>query len=74
MSLMVTRKEAAQVLGALGGKARSKNLTATELSAIGKKGGRARAKSLTAAQRSAIARKAVLARIAKYQEKRRTKK
>jgi general stress protein YciG len=62
---MAKKNPAAQALGQLGGKARAKSLSRTEMSEIGKKGARARMKKLTAAQRSAIAKKAVAAREAK---------
>src|SRR5215475_8766202 len=62
----VRKNQAAQALGKLGGEARAKALTRSELSKIGKKGAAARKRKLTAAQRSEIARKAVQARIAKY--------
>ena len=63
---MTKKNPAAQALGKLGGKARAKALSETQLSEIGKKGAQARGKKLTAAQRSEIAHKAVQARIAKY--------
>jgi hypothetical protein len=52
----------AQALGSLGGKARAKNLSDSEIAKIASKGGRARAKKLTAAERRRIARLAVAAR------------
>jgi hypothetical protein len=60
----------AQALGALGGKARTENLSDAEISKIASKGGKARAKKLTAARRSEIARLAVTAREHKRKEKR----
>lgn len=66
MSRMTKKNPAAQALGKLGGKARAKALTESQLSEIGKKGAQARGKKLSSAQRSEIARKAVQARIAKY--------
>lgn len=60
------KNPAAQALGKLGGTARAKALSESELSRIGKSGARARQKKLSAEQRSEIARKAVQARIAKY--------
>ena len=70
----VRKNPAAQALGRLGGKARAKALSESELSDIGKKGAAARKKKLTAAQRSEIARKAVQARIAKYGQQPRKEK
>lgn len=64
------KNAAAQALGKLGGTARAKALSASELSKIGKKGAKARAANLTAAQRSEIARNAVQARIAKHGQQR----
>ncbi len=61
----VTPHEAATTLGALGGKARARNLSPAELTEIGKAGGAARAAALSPAQRSAIAKKAVRAREAR---------
>jgi len=52
----------AQALGALGGKARTENLSAAEIAEIASKGGKARAKTLSAARRREIAKKAVVAR------------
>ena len=52
----------AQALGALGGKARAKNLTDAEIAGIASKGGKARAAKLSAAERSRIAKLAVAAR------------
>jgi len=65
MTAMKRKNPAAQALGRLGGKARAKSLTPSELSKIGKKGAEARMKKLSAGQRSEIARKAVQARISK---------
>jgi general stress protein YciG len=62
----MNKNQAAQTLGKLGGTARAKALSDSELSEIGKQGGKARAAKLTADQRSEIARKAVQARIAKH--------
>jgi hypothetical protein len=59
------KNPAAQALGKLGGKARAKALSETELSEIARKAAEARASKLSAAKRSEIARKAVQARIAK---------
>jgi hypothetical protein len=59
------KNSAAQALGKLGGKARAKSLSHTQLSEIGRQGASARASKLSAAERSEIARKAVRARIAK---------
>ena len=59
------KNRAAQALGKLGGKARAKSLSGTQLSEIGRQGAAARASKLSAAERSEIARKAVQARIAK---------
>jgi hypothetical protein len=59
------KNSAAQALGKLGGKARAKSLSDTQLSEIGRQGASARASKLSAAERSEIARKAVQARIAK---------
>jgi general stress protein YciG len=69
--MFMKKNKAAQELGKLGGRARAKSLSATELSEIGKQGGKARAAKLTAAQRSEIARKAVQARIAKHGQQKR---
>jgi len=66
MCAMTKKNPAAQALGKLGGKARAKALTESQLSEIGKKGAQARGKKTTSAQRSEIARKAVQARITKY--------
>lgn len=66
---MAKKNAAAQALGQLGGKARAKALSRSELSDIGKKGAQARMKALTAAERSEIARKAVAAREAKRRKK-----
>lgn len=76
LSMMTGMKKnpAAQALGKLGGKARAKALSASELSKIGRKGAEARKQKLTAAQRSEIARKAVKARIAKYGQEQRKEK
>ena len=52
----------AQALGSLGGKARAKTLSESDLAKIASKGGKARADSLSAARRSEIAKKAVAAR------------
>lgn len=68
--LSMKKNAAAQALGKLGGTARAKALSASELSKIGKKGAKARAANLTAAQRSEIARNAVQARIAKHGQQR----
>jgi hypothetical protein len=70
MMLSMKKNAAAQALGKLGGTARAKALSASELSKIGKKGAKARAANLTAAQRSEIARNAVQARIAKHGQQR----
>lgn len=59
------KNAAAQALGKLGGKARAKSLSDSQLSEIGRQGATARAIKLSAAERSEIARKAVQARIAK---------
>lgn len=67
MILGMKKNPAAQALGKLGGKARAKALTSSELSEIARKGAKARASKLTKAERSEIARKAVQARIAKQQ-------
>jgi hypothetical protein len=68
---MSKKNPAAQALGRLGGRARAKALSESELSRIGTLGARARRKKLTAKERSEIARKAVQARIAKYGQKKR---
>ena len=68
---MSKKNPAAQALGRLGGRARAKALSESELSRIGTLGARARRKKLTAEERSEIARKAVQARIAKYGQKKR---
>jgi hypothetical protein len=60
------KSAAAQALGKLGGTARAKVLSTSELSKIGKKGAKARMVKLTPVQRSEIARNAVKARIAKH--------
>lgn len=60
----------AQVLGTLGGKARAKNLSETEIAKIASKGGKARAAKLSAAELSRIAKLAVAARERKRKEKR----
>jgi hypothetical protein len=52
----------AQALGSLGGKARAKRLSETQITNIASKGGQARAKKLSAAERSRIAKLAVAAR------------
>lgn len=65
-----TKNPHAQALGALGGKARAKNLSDAELAEIASKGGRARAKHLTAAKRKRIAKLAVDARERKRAAKR----
>jgi len=52
----------AVALGKLGGKARAKNLSASELSAIGKKAAAARNAGLSPAERKRIAKLAVAAR------------
>jgi hypothetical protein len=52
----------AQALGYLGGKARAKSLSETEIAKIASKGGRARATKLSAAERSRIAKLAVASR------------
>ncbi len=59
----------AQALGALGGKARAKNLSDARLRAIASKGGRARSRRLSKAERIRIARLAVRARERKRKEK-----
>ena len=69
--IVMKKNTAAQVLGKLGGKARAKSLSVTQLSEIGKKGATARASKLSAAERSEIARKAVQARIAKQAQQKR---
>lgn len=66
LEVPVKKNPAAQALGQLGGKARSKSLSSEELSAIGKKGAKARAEVLTADQRYEIARKAAEARVARH--------
>jgi hypothetical protein len=63
----------AQALGALGGKARVKKMSAAELAEFTSMGGRARAESLSAARRSEIAKLAVAAREKKRQEKKNAK-
>jgi hypothetical protein len=68
------KNPAAKALGKLGGKARAKALSESELSKIGKKGAEARKRKLNAAQRSEIARKAVQARITKYGQQRKEHK
>jgi hypothetical protein len=52
----------AQALGRLGGKARSKKLSQTQIEEIASKGGKARARKLSAAERSRIARLGAKAR------------
>lgn len=52
----------AQALGSLGGKARAKCLSDSEIAKIASKGGQARATKLSAAERSRIAKLAVAAR------------
>lgn len=52
----------AQALGALGGKARTKNLSDAEIVEIASMGGKARAAKLSAAERSRIAKLGVAAR------------
>ncbi len=52
----------AQALGSLGGKARAKTLSDSEVAKIASKGGRARAAKLSAAERSRIAKLGVAAR------------
>jgi hypothetical protein len=66
---MSKKNPAAQALGRLGGKARARSLSKSELSKISTLGGQARRKKLSAEERSEIARKAVRARIAKYGQK-----
>ncbi len=65
------KNAAAQALGKLGGTARAKALSTSDLSKIGKKGAKARMVKLTPVQRSEIARKAVEARIAKHGQQKR---
>jgi hypothetical protein len=62
----------AQALGSLGGKARARNLSATEVAKIASKGGKARAAQLSAAERKRIAKLAVAARERKRRERRNT--
>jgi hypothetical protein len=52
----------AQALGSLGGKARARNLSDSEVAKIASKGGKARAAKLSDAERSRIAKLAVAAR------------
>jgi hypothetical protein len=52
----------AQALGSLGGKARARNLSDSEIAQIASKGGKARAAKLSYAERSRIAKLAVAAR------------
>jgi len=52
----------AQALGSLGGKARARNLSHTEVAKIASKGGKARAAKLSTAELSRIAKLAVAAR------------
>jgi dihydrodipicolinate synthase/N-acetylneuraminate lyase len=59
----------AQALGRLGGMARAKRLSDSEIAKIASKGGRARAAKLTAAERKRIARLAVAARERKRRRK-----
>jgi hypothetical protein len=63
------KNAAAQALGKLGGNARAKLLTDSQLSEIGKKGAAARANKLSPERRTEIASKAVQARIAKQKTK-----
>lgn len=56
------KNPSAVALGALGGKARAKNLSSAERSELASKAAKARAEKLTAARRSEIARHAVAAR------------
>jgi hypothetical protein len=60
----MTRKKNphAQALGKLGGAARRKKLSQTQIEEIASKGGKARAKKLSASERSRIARLAAKAR------------
>jgi len=58
----------AVALGSMGGKARAKNLSADELSAIGKKAAEARSKSLGPSKRREISRKAAKTRWAKAKQ------
>ena len=66
---MGSKNAAAVALGRLGGlkggKARAKNRTPAELSAIGRKGAQAREKTLSAIKRQEVARIAAKARWAK---------
>ena len=62
---MVEKNEAAVELGRLGGKARAKRLSKTELSKIAMKGVKARKVKLSAARRKEIAQKAAAARWSK---------
>jgi general stress protein YciG len=55
-------RDAAKMLGELGGNARKKALSAEERQAIARKGGRARAKALSTDDREALARRAARAR------------
>jgi hypothetical protein len=64
----------AQVLGALGGKARAKNLSDARLREIAKEGGKARSQVLSAAERRRIALLAVRAREKKRKQKAKTKR
>jgi hypothetical protein len=64
-----SKNPAAVQLGALGGKARAKSLTADERSAIAKRGAEARAKKLSRAERKRIAMLGVRARQAKRSRK-----
>lgn len=52
----------AKALGSLGGKARTKNLSAAEIAKIASEGGKARAAKLSAAERRRIAKLGVEAR------------
>jgi len=52
----------AQALGSLGGKARAKKLSDSELAQIASQGGKARAAKLSAAERNRIAKLGVSAR------------
>jgi hypothetical protein len=62
------KNKAAQILGRLGGQARTKALSKAERTEIAQKGANARASKLSAARRSEIAKKAVQARIKKYNQ------
>lgn len=72
--MAMKKNTAAQALGKLGGKARAKALSDSELSEIARKGAEARASKLSAAKRSEIARKAVQARIEKQKNRGKGKK